>query len=72
MQLGKVDRNTVSLATQVEELYWTARLGATREAIEMAVQHAGTNPEAAAQWLHLNHLCHERPPTPRATTTRSR
>jgi hypothetical protein len=64
MESGKVDRNKVSIATEVEELYWTARLGATREAIETAVQKAGTNPEAAAEWLRVNHLCHERPPSP--------
>ena len=71
MQPGKVDRNKVSLSTQVEELYWTTRLGATRSAIEMAVQHAGTSPEAAAEWLRKNHLCHERPSSPpRASLSR--
>jgi hypothetical protein len=73
MESGKVDRNKVSLATEVEELYWTARLGATREAIVTAVRNAGTNPEAAAKWLRVNRLCHERPPSPaQASVPRSR
>ena len=51
MQSGKVDRNKVSLSTEVEALYWTARLGATRAAVEQAVQSVGTSPDAAAEWL---------------------
>jgi len=72
MQSGKIDRNTVSLSTEVEELYWTARLGATRAAVEMAVQNAGTDPDAAAEWLRVNRLCHERPAPPRGTQTTRR
>ena len=64
MQSGKVDRQKVSLSTPVEELYWTTRLGATRSAIEMAVQNAGTSPDAAAEWLRGHRLCHERPAPP--------
>jgi hypothetical protein len=64
MEPGKVDRNKVSLSTEVEELYWTTRLGATRSAIEMALQNAGTSPEAAGEWLRSHHLCHERPGRP--------
>lgn len=61
MQSGKVDRNKVSLSTEVEALYWTARLGATRAAVEQALQNAGTSPEATAEWLRSHGLCHERP-----------
>lgn len=61
MQSGKVDRNKVSLSTEVEALYWTARLGATRAAVEQAVQSVGTSPDAAAEWLRSHGLCHERP-----------
>lgn len=64
MQSGKVDRNKVSLATEVEVLYWAARLGATQAAIEQAVNSVGTSPDAAAEWLHSHNLCHERPAAP--------
>jgi hypothetical protein len=64
MQSGKVDRNKVSVSTEVEALYWTARLGATRAAIEQAVQSVGTRPEAAVEWLRSHELCHERPASP--------
>jgi len=64
MQSGKVDRNKVSLSTEVEALYWAARLGATQAAIEQAVKSVGTSPDAAAEWLHSHRLCHERLPPP--------
>ena len=50
MQSGKVDRNKVSLSTEVEALYWAARLGATQAAIEQAVKSVGTSPDAAAEF----------------------
>lgn len=64
MQSGKIDRHNVSLSTEVEQLYWTVRLGATRSAIEQAVQSVGPSPEAAADWLRSHQLCHERPASP--------
>jgi len=64
MQSGKVDRNKVSLSTEVEALYWAARLGATQAAIEQAVKSVGTSPDAAAEWLQSHRLCHERLPPP--------
>jgi hypothetical protein len=61
MQPEKIDRKRVSLARATEEIYWTARLGATREAVERAIAAVGTNPDRVADWLAQNHLCHERP-----------
>jgi hypothetical protein len=48
---GKIDRNHVTLSTEVERLYWETKLGATRVNIWHAVDEVGDDPAAVTKYL---------------------
>jgi hypothetical protein len=56
-----IDRQRVTLTTEVECLYWEAKLGAGRADIREAIDAAGSEPQAVERWLQETHRSHIRP-----------
>ena len=65
----RIDRQHVSLASEAENLYWEAKLGAVRDSITLALCEVGDDPAAIAQWLANHHLARQRLADPRPTAT---
>jgi hypothetical protein len=63
---GKVDRQHVTLATDVSSLYWETKLGAARGDIEQAIRAVGEAPDDVARWLRDAHKSHIRPEVQRS------
>ena len=50
----KIDRSHVTLATEVERLYWETKLGAPRERLWEAIDAVGDEPGAVRAWLETH------------------
>lgn len=58
---ARIDRALVALGSDIELLYWEAKLGASRLAIGVAMESVGNDPGAVRQWLVARHLARLRP-----------
>jgi len=58
---SKIDRNRVSLSTDIHRLYWQTKLGADGADIAEAMTEAGSEPRAIASWLRQRKRAHLRP-----------